>query len=462
MRPAAALDPDVLGGLSSETWLEFLSGRRWFPAGAEAVRVLAVAPVAPEAALVLLAVGAERPWTCQLLLTVMSEEAGDDGHDHEDMPRTLLRAGGVAVVEAADAPAAFAALAPALRDGGDLGGRGGRWTAEPVAGGFTGAAGEVRRIGGEQSNTAVVFAGAALFKLFRRVEAGRHPELEIGRHLTAQKFPYSPPLLAALTVETPEGPAAAGVLHAFLPGRIDGWTHALGRAAVELAPEAERLGAATRALHEVLAAGDLPEGLASRAVVAADRERWAEGVRATAAGALAQLMERRTQLPLRAQALAKDVLARSGPLVAAAEKRLRAAAGVQIRIHGDYHLGQVLFDPTAGGWTILDFEGEPSRPLAERSLRQLPLRDVAGMLRSFGYAAEAGGHGEAWERAVCAAFLAGYDGAAAAGSPLPPAQDSPLLQACVVERAFYELSYELDYRPDHAWIPLSAIVALAR
>lgn len=464
MSAAAALERAVLGGVPSEAWLQFLDGRRWFPAGAEAVRLLAVAPVAANAALALLAVAAERPWTCQVLLVAhdMARETGPIEQDRKDRPRALLQHGAVQVLEAGDAPAAFAALAPSLRAGADLGGDGARWTAETVACGFSGAAGEVKPIGGEQSNTAVVFDEAAVFKLFRRIEGGPHPELEIGRHLTARKFPHSPPLLAALMVETPEGPAAAGVLHAYLSGRVDGWKHAIGRTAADMAPEAERLGAATRAMHELLSSGELPDELVPHAVVAADRERWVEGLRATATGALGRLAERRARLSPRAQRHAEELLARGKQVVAAAEGRLRAASGVQIRVHGDYHLGQVLFEPHTGAWTILDFEGEPARPLAERRLRQLPLRDVAGMLRSFGYAAQVGGHGEVWERTVCEAFLAGYDAAAAAGSLLPAAQGSELLDACVLERAFYELSYELDYRPDNAWIPLAAIVERSR
>jgi predicted trehalose synthase len=460
---AATLDPETLAGVSPEAWLQFLEGRRWFPTGATSARLVAAAPLAPDVALALVAVGAARPWVCQLLLVAqdMSEWTGSGEQVRKDRPRALVQHGEVAVIEACDAPQAFSALAPALRGGVSLGGQGARWAAEAVAGGFAGEAGEVVRIGGEQSNTAVVFAGAALFKLFRKIEAGKHPELEIGRHLTAKKFPHSPPLLAALTVETDEGPATAGVLHAYLSGQIDGWAHAIGRTAVEMAPEAQRLGAATRAMHEVLATGDLPDELTPHAVIEADRERWAEGLRATAAGALGRLAERRSRLSPRAQRHAEELLARSGQVVAAAEEKLRAAAGVKIRVHGDYHLGQVLFDPTHGSWMILDFEGEPSRPLAERRLRQVPLRDVAGMLRSFGYAAQVGGHGEVWERTVCEAFLAGYDAAAAPGSPVPAAQGSPLLDACLIERAFYELSYELDYRPDNAWIPLAAILALA-
>lgn len=461
---AAILDPAALAGVTSEAWLEFLDGRRWFPAGATEVRLTASAPLAPDVALALLHVDAARPWTCQVLLVAqdMSSGAWSSDQGRKDRPRALLQAGEVAVIEAGDAPQAFAALAPALRGGARLDGRGARWSTEVVAGGFSGAAGEVTRIGGEQSNTAVVFGGAALFKLFRKIESGPHPELEIGRHLTAKRFPYSPPLLSTLMVETDAGPAAAGVLHTYLAGRLDGWTHAIGRSAGEMAPEAQKLGAATRAMHELLATSDLPDELAPHAVVEADRERWAEGLRETAAGALGRLAERRSRLSPRAQRHAEELLARSGQVVAAAEERLRGAAGIKIRVHGDYHLGQVLFEPNTAEWMILDFEGEPSRPLAERRLRQVPLRDVAGMLRSFGYAAQVGGHGEVWERTVCEAFLAGYDAAAAPGSPVPAAQDSQLLDACLVERAFYELSYELDYRPDNAWIPLAAIVERGR
>lgn len=446
----------ALGELSPETWERFLAGRRWFPAGARAVQLVGAADVAPGVALALLAVEAARPWTTQVLL-VRREETGPEGQVPEDR---ILRVAGAEVVEASEAPAGFSALAPALRGGGRLVGAGARWTAEPV-GRWPDGDGGARRIGGEQSNTAVVLGGVALVKLFRRVEVGEHPELELGRFLTARGFAYSPPLLAGLVVETAEGVAAAGSVHAYLPGRVDGWTHAIARGVEDMSREAERLGAATRALHEALA-GATDGSLAPRAVVGVDRARWAAGLRATAAGALARLRERRDRL--RPEVLGRvDCLGDcSEALLADAEAQLLAASGVKIRIHGDYHLGQVLFDPVAGGWTILDFEGEPSRALAERAQRQLPLRDVAGMLRSFAYAALVGGGGEAWERAVAAAFLAGYDDAAAAGSPLPPARTSPLLHACVVERMFYELAYELDYRPDHVWIPLAGLLAAVR
>lgn len=456
MTAGPPLDLAALSNLSSRTWLEFLAGRRWFPAGARGVRLVGAAQVAPDAALCLLAAEAERPWVTQVLLrTQLPDRTGLEGH----APKRRLAAGEVALIEASDAPETFVSLAAGLRGGARFTGPGACWAARAGANPPAGQAPTAARlIGGEQSNTAVVLGEAGVLKLFRRIEVGRHPEIELGRFLTAHGFPHAPPLLAELTVETGEGTAAAGVLHAFLPGRVDGWSFALANA--DITGPARALGAATRALHETLTTDDESSGLATRAVVAADRARWVVGLRATAAAALGRLAGRYRELPAETRPLAEVVAARSEALLADAEERLRAAAGVQIRIHGDYHLGQVLYDTSSGTWSILDFEGEPTRPLAERSLRQLPQRDVAGMLRSFAYAALVGSGGPAWETATTAAFLAGYDAAARPGSPLPAARESPLLRACVIERAFHELAYELDYRPNFAWIPLTSLVAL--
>jgi len=455
-----ALDLAALADLSSETWLAFLARRRWFPAGARAVRLVGAARVGADAALCLLAADAERPWTTQVLLHTQRVD-GAGPHEHVPTNSIRLRSDGaeIALVEASDAPELFVALAAGLRAGASFPGDGASWTARVGSPICAGALAGARLVGGEQSNTAAVLGEAGVLKLFRRIEVGRHPEIELGRFLTARKFRHAPALLAELTVETGEGSAAAGVLHAFLPGRVDGWTFALSRP--DMTGPARTLGAATRALHEALTTDDESTGLATRAVVAADRARWVKGLRQTASAALSRLAHRYRELPQEARELAELTATRSEALLADAEERLRAAAGVQIRIHGDYHLGQVLYDPSSGAWSILDFEGEPTRPLVERSLRQLPQRDVAGMLRSFAYAALVGGGGKAWEEATSAAFLAGYDAAASPGSPLPAAQASPLLRACVIERSFHELAYELDYRPQFAWIPLTSLVALS-
>lgn len=478
-RQGEALAAAVLQGLPAAAWLAFLQGRRWFPAGARSVRALGTARVGEDAALVLLGVEADAPWTTQVLLTVQEDMPQEAGPEGQEPPRALLRfttpEGPRALIEASDRPEAFAALIPVLAGGEALVGEGASWSALRIGEGWTGPQSPgVRRIGGEQSNTALVLGGTALFKLFRRIEPGLHPEIEIGRFLALRGFPYSPALLTALAVEGPGGRAAAGALHAFLPGRVDGWTHALARCAEELADDdgttlfaaqARSLGAATRALHETLASDPGDPAFAPRPALDEDRARWVASLRATAGQALTQLAARKDGLPESARALAETALAQGTSGLAPAEAALLSGSGTQIRIHGDYHLGQVLFDPSHGTWSLLDFEGEPSRPLAERALPQLPLRDVAGMLRSFAYAAAAAGGGTpgraaAWERAVADAFVAGYDAAAAPDSQLPQAHGSPLLRACVVERAFYELLYELEYRPHNAWIPLQAIAAL--
>jgi maltose alpha-D-glucosyltransferase/alpha-amylase len=191
-------------------------------------------------------------------------------------------------------------------------------------------------------------------------------------------------------------------------------------------------------------------------------------------------------LPPAAAADAAALLARRdefGALVDGVARALgRGRAGALIRHHGDYHLGQVLRAPD-GRFYVIDFEGEPARPLAERRERHSALRDVAGMLRSFAYAAAVGAMAQdgttprdaaaaaAWERAVRAAFLAGYAGGESAitgdgaTSALLPDGGEPtrhLLALFEIEKAFYELAYELNNRPAWTWIPLQGIVRLLR
>jgi trehalose synthase-fused probable maltokinase len=162
---------------------------------------------------------------------------------------------------------------------------------------------------------------------------------------------------------------------------------------------------------------------------------------------------------------AERVRARGGEV----QERLRAllhlrAPGQAIRQHGDYHLGQVLW--VDDDWLVLDFEGEPARPLAERRRKSSPLRDVAGMLRSFAYAAETKrSQGDAsaphWERDTRAAFLDSYE-TAVDPALLPPDDEdrAQLLAACELEKALYELRYELDNRPDWAHVPVAGILRL--
>ena len=245
-----------------------------------------------------------------------------------------------------------------------------------------------------------------------------------------------------------------------------------------------RLGVATRALHDALAAVR-DDDFAPQRATSTDVRRWVDAAGAAfdaalsavtpsdgapeaaaftdARAALETLAERRAELRARLEAFGASVGDDAGQL---------------IRHHGDYHLGQVLVG-TDGRYAIIDFEGEPARPLAERRARHSALRDVAGMLRSFGYAAAAaaleGGafaakHGPraaAWERAARQAFLAGYFGGAAGdGSgradylPASRAHADALLRVFELEKLFYELRYEVRNRPDWLPIPLRGLTAL--
>ncbi len=247
--------------------------------------------------------------------------------------------------------------------------------------------------------------------------------------------------------------ATLGVLQAFVPGARDGWELALESFADPgpFLARVRRLGEVTARMHTVLAsdAGDpafRPENPGTGA---------AESAEAEARDVLDGLEPGGAAEAVRARAA--DVLERLRALH-------RAGTGGQaIRQHGDYHLGQVLW--ADGDWLVLDFEGEPARPLAERRRKSSPLRDVAGALRSFAYAAEtARGQGRSpgdWERDARAAFLAGYDGAIDQSLlPEPGVARESLLAACELEKALYELRYELNNRPGWVHVPAAGILRL--
>jgi predicted trehalose synthase len=308
-----------------------------------------------------------------------------------------------------------------------------------------GALEQVRSVGGEQSNSSVVFGERCILKAYRRLEAGESPELEMLRFLDAHGFEQAPRLLGWYAYESPRLVATLGILQEFAPGARDGWQEALDSLAdpTEFLSRLRRLGVVTAGLHGVLAsdAGDPAFALEEPGL-------WSE---ADARGWLAGVPE-----PIRTRS--DEVL-----------ERLRAlhgtgTGGMAIRQHGDYHLGQVLW--ARGDWLVLDFEGEPARPLAERRRKSTPLRDVAGMLRSFAYAAETGHARGAsaradWERDARAAFLSGYT-EAIDDALLPPAgaPRAALLAACELEKALYELRYELDNRPDWVHVPVAGILRL--
>jgi predicted trehalose synthase len=316
---------------------------------------------------------------------------------------------------------------------------------------------EVRSVGAEQSNSTVVFDEKLALKVFRRLLPGENPELEMLRFLQGHEFPNIAQLAGWYEISGERLQATLGVLQRYVAGGRDGWAFALAEPQAFLERAAE-LGEVTGRLHTVLASdmtdpdfapedpGDEALGLIV-ATIDEDIERV--------------FLELSPDDPL------------VEPIVGRGEEvrdRLQmlghqSVGGKLIRHHGDYHLGQTLLAPE--GWVILDFEGEPARTLPERRRKRSPLRDVAGMLRSFAYAASAmelleGRQApEGWEADARARFLDGYFSTVEpALLPAGEAAVSKLLSIYELEKAVYELRYELNNRPDWVKIPVAAIVRL--
>ncbi|GAA3720188.1 maltokinase N-terminal cap-like domain-containing protein [Streptomyces tremellae] len=300
-----------------------------------------------------------------------------------------------------------------------------------------------RPLGAEQSNTSLVYGDAYILKILRRVVPGPHPDLELPRALAAEGCERVPAPVAWFEAEDPAGGAerlTLGILQPYLRGSTDGWQLALAALADgrDFVPEARDLGRATAEVHLALAAA-LP-------TVTLDRARTAE---------LAKAMSRR----LAAAAQAVPALQPYAPGLRAAFEALRATerARPAQRVHGDLHLGQILHTPD-GRWSVIDFEGEPARPLAERTRPQPPVRDVAGMLRSFDYAARSHEPWRAdWAARCRDAYCEGY--AEAAGGD--PRAEPELLRAYETDKAVYEVLYEARHRPDWLPVPMAAIERLA-
>jgi trehalose synthase-fused probable maltokinase len=348
----------------------------------------------------------------------------------------------------------------------------------------------------EQSNTSIVMGDSAILKLFRTLQSGVHPDAEVTHFLTMRAhYSHTPALLASLKFEGPDGITIGGMLQQYLPGSTDAWAYALERgksyfsAAANTEPtnafvaDAKRLGEITRALHEALASDDDDPDFAAEPVSHEDLDRWTHRTQRTMRESIA-LLERQ----LAAGALPPERVPEAQALVRRAEHyagwvneiddALGDDLGMRIRTHGDYHLGQVL-RTGSGEFMIVDFEGEPARPLSERREKTSPLRDVAGMLRSFAYAAATLSMSVAktldaqtrelrsarWERDVRAAFLDGYLGEPHEDDhpdvlPEDEAHTRRLIALFETEKAFYELAYELNNRPTWAWIPMRGISKL--
>src|SRR5262245_766898 len=434
----------------------------------------------------------------------------DQGQERYCVPVAPLDASREPFADAMAEPTFCLALLQAIRDGATLAGARGafRFTSTPVLAEVLPAAPrEPRPISGEQSNTSVVYDRRAILKLLRRLEAGPSPELELTDFLTREaRFPGAPRLAGAVAYHA-EGdePVTLALVHEFVPNQGDAWTATLERlgeyyaAAIEgrgeespdpvfaralaaaEAHEAARLGVLTGRLHRALGSASPGRPLAPEPITADDGAGWGEGMRARLGGAREALAAGLPGLSPALHEIARRVIddgARLGDAVAPLE--VLATRGVmKIRVHGDYHLGQLL--RTADGFTILDFEGEPARTLAERRAKQCVLKDVAGMLRSFAYAAqvafarrlEASPHdarlaerlrpwADAWEEGMREAFLEAYLGELARDgktvlAPVERERFDGALQAYELDKALYELGYELANRPAWVSVPLVAL-----
>ncbi|RMB79388.1 maltokinase N-terminal cap-like domain-containing protein [Streptomyces shenzhenensis] len=303
-----------------------------------------------------------------------------------------------------------------------------------------------RLLTAEQSNSSVVYGDTFILKLLRRVVPGVNPDLEIPLALAAEGCARVPAPAAWLRAEGTEAagePTVLAVLQPFVRGATDGWELALRELAKgeDFGAEARALGRATAEVHTALAHA-LPTVTLGRG-----------GLEPLVGGMVGRLEAAARAVPAlrrHASGLRSAYTALAG---LAAEGRTWTAQ----RVHGDLHLGQCLRAPS-GQWSLIDFEGEPARPLAERRMPQPAVRDVAGMLRSFEYAAHsAGPPAPGWAAACRAAYCTGY--AEVAGRD--PRTDPVLLRAYETDKAVYEVLYEARHRPDWLPVPLSAVRRLA-
>ncbi|MEO6271243.1 MAG: putative maltokinase [Lautropia sp.] len=359
----------------------------------------------------------------------------------------------------------------------------------------------IRRGSAEQSNTSIRIGDDMILKVYRRLEPGINPELEVGRFLTGEaKFSATPSMLGWFNLDAAggEGQQTLAILQAFVSNDGDGWdwllkrlargaggdTAALGESLAWL----KRLGTRTAGMHHAFAIDCTDPAFQPEPVGAADLRAWSDDAKAMAARALDGLAGGRDRLPTAAATAADSLLSRRDRLQATVGSLLqdglmsgdqfnKGADFHKTRHHGDYHLGQVLV--TDNDAIIVDFEGEPMRPLAERRGKHAALRDVAGLMRSLAYAAAAARRAlpadltaeahtasesrlSSWEAVAARSYLDAYLAATQGmrGCPTNRAAAEGVIQFFMLDKALYEINYELANRPDWVAIPLQGVLDL--
>jgi maltose alpha-D-glucosyltransferase/alpha-amylase len=373
----------------------------------------------------------------------------------------------------------------------------------------------------EQSNTSVIYGDRLILKLFRRIDEGQNPDLEIGTFLTEEAgFPHISPVAGALEYRREhEEPMTLAILQGFVPNQGDAWKYtldSLGRfyeRVMSRPPDAETLdcpktsplalidkkipepggeligtylhsarqmGQRTAEMHVALSSNPEDPAFAPEPFSAHYQRSLYQSMRNLTGQMLPLLQRRLRSLPETVREEAKQVLDFEERILSRFRSIVdRKITAMRIRVHGDYHLGQILF--TGKDFVIIDFEGEPAHSLSARRIKRSPLRDVAGMLRSFHYAANAPLIGKmagsvfrpddavrldpwakGWQLWVSATFLSAYLETSAQASFLPRSLEelSSLLSVYLLEKSIYELGYEINNRPDWVKLPLRGILQL--
>jgi maltose alpha-D-glucosyltransferase/alpha-amylase len=349
----------------------------------------------------------------------------------------------------------------------------------------------VRFLSAEQSNSSLIYGDQAILKLFRRVTSGVHPEAEMSRGLTERGFANTATLLGEIVHEPEDGAAQVlAVLQAYIPGEGDAWTFTLSflqRAADEVGHGGSRqdellrpylrfaghLGLRLGEMHRLLASESDDPAFAPIRAGGAEIEVWRSRIGARIEAALRGLAGCIDTLAEADQKKARRILDRRAAIAAEIERLITAGEGALLhRIHGDFHLGQVLV--AQGDAVIIDFEGEPALPVEERRAKDSGWRDVAGILRSLDYAvrarrrpSQAAGDenfeqlAEQFQASVPQTVLDAYrKGAGLADGGSDAARDEALLRLFLLEKAAYEVSYEMDNRPDWLSIALGSFARL--
>lgn len=481
-RAVWALGGDVLS--------EYVAGQRWFGSkarprlGAHVVDTAVLREREPSLVLALLAVRFP-PGTHELYQLPLGLRRRADGW----RDGSIGDAAGFTVYDALADPALAHELMRLIRAGGSVAAGEGvvafhRCERLSSRGAEIGAA---RPVGGEQSNSSLVFDDELVLKAYRRVEPGVNPELEVLRFLTRRGFPNIAPLGGWYAYVGRPLEATLGIVQRFVPGGLDGWELALDElvsAPDRLLERLRRLGGVTAQMHNVLASD--PSDPAFR-----PEDPGPEMLGLLTATIDEEIERAFLELPEDVEAVA-PIVGRGEELRERLRRQTRSGeTGRAIRHHGDYHLGQTLWTAAlpasgesagsgagprsgegagprpVGDWVILDFEGEPARPLAERRRKRSPLRDVAGMLRSFAYAASAveilrgAAAPPGWEERARTEFVEGYR--KCVDPSIVPAGGEAfdrLLSVFELEKAVYELRYELNARPDWVSVPVAGILRL--